>query len=164
MIAAALTLLALAVVQPTPSPLPAPSPRPPTRLSPTFSLRVGAPLLASASVGLIRGPRREPTDGCPTAGGFLLQAEAGAGGARLDFGPAFTYCYTPFGSLAAGAVTASVLRTWGRPLLAKAGRTYAGGELSLGFADWGVGFGLLRRLDAGDDGRWLLTWSLGRGF
>jgi hypothetical protein len=95
--------------------------------------------------------------------GLLLRAEAGIGGGRLDLGPAFTYCYSPFGSLAAGAFTATVLRTWGEPLGAEPNRTYAGGEFDVGLADWSIGLGLLYRVD-GDDDRWLFTWSLGKGF
>ena len=83
------------------------------------------------------------------------------GGGRFDAGPAFSYCYGRFGSLAAGAFTFTILRTWGKPVFTEPGRTYLGGELKVGLADWSIGLGPLKRL--GGPG-WLLSWSLGKGF
>jgi hypothetical protein len=157
-----LTLTLSAGAQAPPSPEPVAPAQP--GWSPTYAVRAGGPLLGSVSAGVIRGRRREQPDACPSVGGWLLRGEAGVGGGRVDVGPAFTYCYSRFGALAGAALTGSLVRTWGRPLGAEANRTYAGPSLTLGAADWSLGLGVVWRIDAGEDGDTLFTWSVGRGF
>ena len=151
---------------PAPTPTPTPTPRPTRRVAaPTLAAGVGGPLLASGSAGLILGSDRALPDECPSPRGVLVQAEAGVAGAKASAGPVFTYCYTPLGSLGAGALQATVLRTWGNPLGTDPDLTYAGGELRLGLVDWRVTLGLLKRTGGERRGaNWLFTWGLARGF
>jgi hypothetical protein len=141
-----------------------PSPVPRT-VAPTWAAAVGGPLAISGSAGIIVGRDPAGAGQCASPRGWLLQAEAGLGGAKLSAGPAFMYCYTPFGSLGAAALQAAFVRTWGSPLATRSGLDYAGGELDVGVADWKVTLGVLRRVGGGAFGaKTLFTWGIARGF
>jgi hypothetical protein len=144
---------------PVPAPTPTPSPRAARAVAaPTFALAAGGPLLASASAGVILGRDRSTPDECPSPRGWLVQAEAGAGGGKLSAGPVYTYCYTALGSLGAGAFQAVWLRTWGNPLGADPELSYVGGELDIGLIDWKVSLGLLKRTGPSrESANWLFT-------
>ena len=174
------TFLACTVAaQAQPQVSPAPPASPPTavaskpaatgqtrRVGSTFAVVGGSPLGLSGSGALIVGRVQTGGDSCPSATGTLLQAEAGVGGGKVSLGRLFfTYCYTRFGSLGAADVKVSLLRTWGSPLWAPAGKTYVGPELDIGVADWKIALGLLvRRGEESATKRLRFTWALGRGF
>jgi hypothetical protein len=151
---------------PTPTPTPTPVPRVARKVAaPTLAIGAGGPLLVSGSAGVILGKDLALPDECPSPRGVLLQAEAGAGGGKLSVGPVYTYCHTPFGSLGAGSLQLTYLRTWGNPLGTEPDLTYWGGELRLGLIDWRVTLGLLKRTGGGEAGANLLfTWGIARGF
>ena len=151
---------------PAPAPTPTPTPRPARRVAaPTLAVGVGGPLLASASAGVILGKDHSLPDECPSPRGWLVQGEAGVGGAKISAGPIFTYCYTSFGSLGAGSLQATYVRTWGNPLGTEPRLSYVGGELDIGLIDWKITLGLLKRTGGGDTGaNFLFTWGLARGF
>jgi hypothetical protein len=150
---------------PTPAPTPTPTPRPARRVAaPTLAAGVGGPLLVSGSAGLILGSDRAAPDECPSPRGVLAQAEAGVGGIKVGAGPVFTYCHTPLGSLGAGALQATYLRTWGNPLGTDPDLDYAGGELRVGLIDWRLTLGLLKRVNGDQGANWLFTWGIARGF
>ena len=151
---------------PTPAPTPTPTPRPARRVAaPTLAAGVSGPLIVSASAGLILGSDRSAPDECPSPRGLLLQGEVGVAGVKAGLGPVFTYCYTALGSLGAGALQATYLRTWGNPLGTDPDLDYAGGELRLGLIDWRVTLGLMKRVGGEDVGaNWLFTWGIARGF
>ena len=152
------------------TPAPKPTATPPARVAhraaaPTLAAGVGGPLALAASAGVILGSDRAAPDECPSPRGWLMQAEAGLGGAKISGGPVFTYCYTVFGSLGAAAIQAAFVRTWGTPLGTDAGLSYVGGELDIGLIDWKVTLGLLKRTRGERDGANLLfTWGIARGF
>lgn len=121
--------------------------------------------MVSASTGVILGKDRALQDECPSPRGWLVQGEAGIGGAKASAGPVFTYCYTKFGSLGAGSLQATYVRTWGNPLGTEPRLSYVGGELDLGLIDWKVTLGLLKRTGGGQEGaNFLFTWGIARGF
>jgi hypothetical protein len=154
------------VPAPTPTPTPTPTPRVARRVAaPTLSLGAGGPLIASASVGVILGSDRALPDECPSPRGFLLQGEAGVAGVKLGLGPVYTYCHSPFGSLGAGSLQLTYLRTWGNPLGTEPDLDYWGGELHMGLIDWRITLGLLKRTGSAEVGANLLfTWGIARGF
>jgi hypothetical protein len=151
---------------PAPTPTPTPTPRVARKVAaPTLAIGVGGPLIVSGSVGVILGSDRSLPDECPSPRGFLLQAEAGAAGAKFSGGPVFTYCHTAFGSLGAGSLQAVYLRTWGNPLGTEPDLDYWGGVLRIGLIYWRLTLGLLKRTSGGDQGANLLfTWGVAKGF
>ncbi len=87
---------------------------------------------------------------------WILQAEAGEGGGKLQFGYGAWY-------MAGGTIKASVLQTWGDPMEVGPEQTYLGAELQLNLFMINGAVGLYTRVH-GDDDETLVTWSAGIGF
>jgi hypothetical protein len=142
---------------------PPPTPERTGWVAPVLGTRFGTPLRISASAGLILGRVSADDAAYHTASGWLVQAEAGAGGGKLALGKAAALLYGPFRPYAGGALKAVVVRTWGSPLGARPRRTYAGAEVDLALLYVRASVGLLRQVaGSGDDT--MLSWGVGIGF
>lgn len=127
----------------------------PPHLGPMFlpAVSYGTPLRLSAGLSVflpavdLPGGRRD---------GFIVEAAAGQGGARLAFGHARFLEYVGVDARLVAA------RTWDSPRGASAKSTYGGVEAGLTLAYVRVSAGVARRL-AGPDGpdKTIFTWSAG---
>jgi hypothetical protein len=88
---------------------------------------------------------------------WILQAEAGGGGGKLQFGVGEWY-------MVGGTAKLSLLRTWGDPGRVDTGQTYAGVECQGNFFLVNAAVGIYTGVDADARGSALLTWSAGIGF
>jgi hypothetical protein len=129
---------------------------------PTWSVRLSTPQIASASLGLVVGsidPPDPPPAGSHLSHGLLLQIEPGVAGGKLSIG----YARGLFPYAGAG-IKASLLRTWGRPLVTEPRQTYAGLEIEASFFV-NLGLGVLWRVDGTAQApRTMVTAGIGLGF
>jgi hypothetical protein len=131
-------------------------------VQPTWSVRLSTPQIASASLGLVMGsidPPTPPPPGSHLSHGLLLQVEPGVAGGKLSLG----YARGLFPYAGAG-VKASLLHTWGRPLVTEPRQTYAGVEVEASFFVK-VSLGVMWRVDGTSDApRTMVTAGIGIGF
>jgi hypothetical protein len=126
----------------------------------------GAPLGATATIGLLHGLGADVTDESDrirAIAGVLLQLHAGTGGGKLSLGvgaSASGRSEDVKGS-ASAALKASVVRTWRDPVGTARGQTYLGPELELSVLRVELALGTLARVSGGGGKRVLFTWGLG---
>jgi hypothetical protein len=128
---------------------------------PTWGVRLSNPQILSASLGVLVGQIERPADAgnrTHLPHGLLIQVEPGLGGGKASLGYA-----TGLLPYAAGGVKASVLRTWGQPLLTEPGRTYVGVEAEATFFIK-LSLGLMTRVAGPNGGRLLVTGGVGLAF
>ncbi len=139
----------------------------------TQRARISYPHLASAGFGLLFAERSRAFD-CRTQcelSGWFGSAEAGVGGAQLDFGPAYM-----IGELGDNAfflsrrylgytVKASLLRTWGDTPRRPDREWFGGIEGEFTVVSLNLSLGLYRRIGESDAREpWLVSGGIGWGF
>ena len=128
---------------------------------PTWGVRISSPQIVSASFGVLVGQIERPANAGNRSHlphGLLIQVEPGLGGGKASLG--YAMGLLPY---AAGGVKASVLRTWGHPLLTEPGRTYVGVEAEASFFIK-LSLGVMARVAGPSGGRVLVTGGVGLAF
>ena len=99
------------------------------------------------------------------AQGFLLQADAGSGGGKLSLGLGVRAHVEDegFWGTAGVALRLAVARTWGNPVGTDPGLTYVGPELDLSVIRIGLTLGVLFRVSGDHGSNALFSWGLGFG-
>ena len=137
-----------------------------------IGVQLTTPQVVAVSLGVMATGQPTTYD-CRTVCNFwgpFAQIEPGLGGGKLSAGWGRAIGSTGRDDrflsrvYLALAVKATVLRTWGNVGPQAAGRTFAGAELEFSVARFNFGLGLLHRVDAATDGRWLVTGGIGWGF
>jgi hypothetical protein len=164
-------------------PLPDPTLRPETEVTLDKGTHVaagigfGGPIGAAASLRILHGLGADvresdgrvkvvcalPIPHC--AQGFLLQADAGSGGAKLSLGlgARARVDEEDFHGTVGVGLRASLVRTWGSPIGTEPGLTYLGPELDLSVVRVNLGFGVLWRVSGQGGASALFSWGVGFG-
>jgi hypothetical protein len=126
-------------------------------VEPALSAELGTPLALSVNLGV-----RVPLGDSRYGRGLLLQVQPGIGGGALNVGFVPMSLYAQGMQAIAFGVKMRLLRTWGSPWGARAGRSYGGFEVGV-VVGVKVAAGLLWSLDSGRGHDRIVTWSVGIG-
>jgi len=126
-------------------------------IEPALNVELGSPLVLSGNLGI-----RVPLGDNGLGRGLLLQLQPGLGGGALNVGFVPASFYAGATQAIAVAVKARLLRTWGSPWGTEPGTSYAGFAVGVAVGVK-LAVGRLWKLDSGQGGDRIVTWSVGLG-